>query len=111
MSEREQLEAPVAKERSLDAIRLAANPGTSDGALKTAEWHRAFLELESFTYNAAPRLLAIWKTAKEALDHLIALEVHCPCGARPESLNTHPHVGGCELDKAIRKLRVALEGE
>jgi len=25
----------------------------------------------------------------------------CACGARGESLDTHPHVGGCELGKAF----------
>ena len=25
------------------------------------------------------------------------IEEHCPCGARPESLDTHPHVGGCPV--------------
>src|SRR5438132_6008005 len=27
------------------------------------------------------------------------IEEHCPCGARPESLNTHPHVIGCPVAK------------
>jgi hypothetical protein len=25
------------------------------------------------------------------------IENQCPCGARPESLNTHPHIGGCPV--------------
>lgn len=25
----------------------------------------------------------------------------CPCGARPESLDTHPHVGGCPTAAAL----------
>lgn len=26
---------------------------------------------------------------------------HCPCGARPESPATHPHVGGCPVYEAL----------
>lgn len=37
----------------------------------------------------------LWHLLKE-------IEMHCPCGARPESPNTHPHVGGCPVDAAIR---------
>lgn len=25
------------------------------------------------------------------------IEQHCPCGARPESLTTHPHVADCPV--------------
>ena len=29
------------------------------------------------------------------------IELHCPCGARPESPNTHPHVIGCPVELAL----------
>lgn len=29
------------------------------------------------------------------------IERHCPCGARPESPRSHPHVGGCPVAEAI----------
>lgn len=32
---------------------------------------------------------------------LKAVEQHCPCGARPESLRTHPHVIGCPVGNAL----------
>jgi hypothetical protein len=32
---------------------------------------------------------------------LVEVERHCPCGARPESLNTHPHVTGCPVGNAL----------
>lgn len=32
---------------------------------------------------------------------LLQAEVHCPCGARPESPATHPHVTGCPIGNAI----------
>lgn len=38
------------------------------------------------------------------------VEQHCPCGARPESLTTHPHVGGCPVAAAIAVL-AALPAE
>lgn len=44
---------------------------------------------------------------KQAVFALGRFEVQgCPCGARPESPTTHPHVTGCHVDEAI----VALEG-
>ena len=34
----------------------------------------------------------------ERILHLIGeIENHCPCGARPESLATHPHHTGCPV--------------
>lgn len=36
----------------------------------------------------------VWQLLKE-------IENHCPCGARPESLNTHPHVSGCPVEAAL----------
>lgn len=32
---------------------------------------------------------------------ILEIEMHCPCGARPESPNTHPHVGGCPVAEAL----------
>jgi len=32
---------------------------------------------------------------------LVQIENHCPCGARPESIETHPHVIGCPVAKAL----------
>lgn len=34
-------------------------------------------------------------------DALLEIERHCPCGARPESLKTHPHVTGCPVQRAL----------
>ncbi len=33
----------------------------------------------------------------------------CPCGARPESLNTHPHVDGCGIEQLLRAARALLK--
>lgn len=27
------------------------------------------------------------------------IEMHCPCGARPETIRTHPHVSGCQVEE------------
>lgn len=32
-----------------------------------------------------------------ATELVAEIERHCPCGARPESLDTHPHVSGCPV--------------
>lgn len=49
---------------------------------------------------------------KEALAKALAFGLetaqHCPCGARPESLDTHPHVVSCPVDKLIATLKKAL---
>ena len=42
---------------------------------------------------AAPLMLAALKV----------IEANCPCGARPESPATHPHVSGCPVGYAIAK--------
>jgi hypothetical protein len=42
---------------------------------------------------------------REALVGLELLERNCPCGARPESLDTHPHVTNCLVEAILRKLR------
>lgn len=49
---------------------------------------------------------------KEALEKALAFGIetaqHCPCGARPESLDTHPHVVSCPVEKLIATLNKAL---
>lgn len=39
---------------------------------------------------------------------LLEIEMHCPCGARPESPNTHPHVGGCPVERALRNIEAIV---
>lgn len=40
-------------------------------------------------------------TGSDLLSLLQQIEMHCPCGARPESLDTHPHVSGCPVEQAL----------
>jgi hypothetical protein len=40
--------------------------------------------------------------AYRQLEYWWQTEHSCPCGARPESPNTHPHVGGCPTAAALR---------
>lgn len=40
----------------------------------------------------------------ELLTQLLYIEKQCPCGARPESLNTHPHNYGCGIAFLIRQI-------
>lgn len=38
---------------------------------------------------------------QDIADELLQLEQHCPCGARPETPATHPHVSGCHVAAAL----------
>ncbi len=49
---------------------------------------------------------ALRKALAQAREAVQEVEIHCPCGARPESLDTHPHVGGCPVAKALAALEV-----
>jgi len=49
-------------------------------------------------------VLPVSEKEKQVLELLKEIEQHCPCGARPETPNTHPHVSGCPVSKAIRLL-------
>lgn len=43
---------------------------------------------------------------KRILELMAQIESHCPCGARLESITTHPHVGSCsvaELSEILNK--------
>lgn len=40
---------------------------------------------------------------RELYEALKFAERHCPCGARPESPETHPHVPGCVVAAAINR--------
>ncbi len=51
-----------------------------------------------------PRGMMTSDDSRRALDLALAIERHCPCGARPESPNTHPHVLGCEVAELIQAL-------
>lgn len=42
-----------------------------------------------------------WSKERRVWQLLKAIEQHCPCGARPESLNTHPHVTACPVSQAL----------
>jgi len=54
------------------------------------------------------RLDIVESQVRATLAKLLRVERHCPCGARPESPVTHPHVPGCELAAAIDSLRGLL---
>lgn len=40
----------------------------------------------------------------DLLWQLLYVEEHCPCGARPGSLNTHPHVVECGIAFLIQRI-------
>jgi hypothetical protein len=41
----------------------------------------------------------------DSVQQLEYVERNCPCGARPESLDTHPHVDGCGIEKLLNLAR------
>jgi hypothetical protein len=60
------------------------------------------------------RTLAEQDMAKVILNAIPQLEYvlrqfGCPCGARPESLDTHPHVGGCGIAQLLELNTWAIE--
>lgn len=42
-----------------------------------------------------------YETVKALVGALREVERHCPCGARPESLRTHPHVISCPVGRVL----------
>lgn len=56
-----------------------------------AEILRREVALPSFEMNTVRKLL-------------LQIEQHCPCGARPETIQTHPHVIECPVAEALRHL-------
>lgn len=42
---------------------------------------------------------------------LLEVERSCPCGARPESPKTHPHVTGCRVGAVLARLPWKEEGK
>lgn len=34
---------------------------------------------------------------------LLQIEANCPCGARPETIETHPHASGCHVAAGLDK--------
>lgn len=57
--------------------------------------------------DAEQRLTTTEQQLAEARQALQFAERFCPCGARPESLNTHPHTPGCLIAKALGSATVA----
>lgn len=47
---------------------------------------------------------------QDIADELLQVEQHCPCGARPETPRTHPHVSGCPVAEALRIWHDAFGG-
>jgi hypothetical protein len=66
--------------------------------------YEALKALQDEVVALRAQLAAAQAALREALTNLREVERHCPCGARPESPSTHPHVGGCPVYQAIRAL-------
>lgn len=53
-------------------------------------------------YNNPTILIEQLREIERLRAALRQVERSCPCGARPESLNTHPHVAECPVGDALR---------
>ena len=82
--------------------------------------HKAFAQMLAERNEATAQPMSIFGQTNKTfrtlrLEQAVALtkeiEQHCPCGARPESLSTHPHVTGCPVEKLLRTLDVAIVTE
>jgi hypothetical protein len=47
---------------------------------------------------------ALRAALRQARTALLEVEQQCPCGARPESLTTHPHASSCAVARALSAL-------
>jgi hypothetical protein len=69
----------------------------------------ALLSVRFYAYQPLEVRAAIDNLSNEAGDEtssklrnlLETIEMNCPCGARPESIATHPHVIGCPVQAAL----------
>jgi len=48
---------------------------------------------------------------EQVVEALKEIEMYCPCGARPESLGTHPHVSGCPVERALALMALMAPAE
>jgi hypothetical protein len=104
-------------ERAVEAAAkaLCANNAACKNGGFSAEWRdgaNAYMRdarIAVSAYLATDETIAALRRRVEALTKALRFaERHCPCGARPESLDTHPHVPGCQIDAALRQ--VGTEG-
>ena len=76
---------------------------TADDRPATELW--AALDAETSLVQAYEVAAAGYPDVLAALEEI---EVHCPCGARPESLDTHPHVVLCPVGDALAAQRARI---
>lgn len=87
---------------ALAALKVLEDAATNERHLKNLlDWRTS--ERVSATQRAN-REQARADTLTQALREV---EKNCPCGARPESPNTHPHVIGCPVGLALGSPSVA----
>lgn len=58
------------------------------------------------------KIADLYRSTFTSLENLLKqIEHHCPCGARPESPRTHPHVLGCPVEEALIILKHTKDAE
>ena len=85
--------------RVASSTRVFSEKTGAPVAFRPIFWSAGMRQPEADAYA---RLIA---AAPDMLQALLFAEHYCPCGARPESPHTHPHVPGCVIAAAIAKAR------
>lgn len=90
--------------------QLATTTAENEQARQTAQFWKDNCLVRNAEIKTLREQLADCEAAlREAREALLFAERHCPCGARPESLGTHPHVIGCLIGKAVDTARAATK--
>jgi len=80
-------------------VALKAQLDAKEQALKVERQNYAMFT--PFIREQAATRIKAEQEIERLLGALREVERHCPCGARPETLNSHPHVGGCPVGAAL----------
>ncbi|MGE3840069.1 MAG: hypothetical protein AB7I50_00635 [Vicinamibacterales bacterium] len=90
-----------------DKLRAAAELFTDCKALVLEQLPVSFIAALNAGADALepPGGVEMPKLAAQLLPLLLQIERNCPCGARPETPNTHHHVIGCPVEDALILLR------
>ena len=86
--------------------RIAALEAERDGArAQVKRWEDKEVSRAANCCGAEEVRDAALARAERLAKALREVEKHCPCGARPESPATHPHVIGCPVGIALGEVK------
>lgn len=90
-----QTTSELLRELRIELAREAIATATAELREQLAAAERRARESQYKMFDAYTQLEYLWSQNRG-----------CPCGARPESPNTHPHVTGCPTAAAIAAMKV-----